>query len=52
MNLSLQAVDAAPSFFECRAIVRGQRGVPRPVDDPNSANGSGNASDIGAFEYY
>jgi hypothetical protein len=28
-----------------------QRGFPRPVDDPNSANGGGNNSDIGAFEY-
>jgi hypothetical protein len=28
-----------------------QRGAPRPVDDPNSTNGSGNASDIGAFEF-
>jgi len=27
-----------------------QRGFPRPVDDPNSFNGSGNNSDIGAFE--
>ena len=27
-----------------------QRGSFRPVDDPNSANGSGNLADIGAFE--
>ena len=27
-----------------------QRGAPRPVDDPNSANGGGNKSDVGAFE--
>jgi hypothetical protein len=27
-----------------------QRGAPRPVDDPNSASGGGNNSDIGAFE--
>ena len=28
-----------------------QRGAPRVFDDPNSANGGGNNSDIGAFEY-
>ncbi len=27
-----------------------QRGLPRPVDDPGSASGGGNNSDIGAFE--
>ena len=27
-----------------------QRGFMRPIDDPNSANGSGNLADIGAFE--
>ena len=27
-----------------------QRGVTRPIDDPNSANGTGNLADIGAFE--
>jgi hypothetical protein len=27
-----------------------QRGAPRPVDDPTSASGGGNNSDIGAFE--
>ena len=27
-----------------------QRGAPRPYDDPNSPNGSGNQSDVGAFE--
>jgi hypothetical protein len=31
--------------------VTDQRGAPRPVDDPNSINGGGNNSDIGAFEY-
>ena len=28
-----------------------QRGAPRPFDDPNSPNGSGNNNDIGAFEF-
>jgi hypothetical protein len=28
-----------------------QRGAPRVFDDPNSANGGGNNSDIGAFEF-
>ena len=28
-----------------------QRGAPRPFHDPNSPNGSGNNSDIGAFEF-
>ncbi len=28
-----------------------QRGAPRPFDDPNSHNGGGNNSDIGAFEF-
>lgn len=28
-----------------------QRGFTRPVDDPNSPNGSGNLADIGAFEF-
>jgi hypothetical protein len=27
-----------------------QRGAPRPYDDPNSPNGSGNQGDVGAFE--
>ena len=33
------------------ALTTDQRGAPRPVDDPNSDNGSGNARDIGAFEF-
>jgi hypothetical protein len=28
-----------------------QRGAPRVFDDPNSTNGGGNSSDIGAFEF-
>lgn len=28
-----------------------QRGEPRPVDDPDSEDGSGNLADIGAFEF-
>jgi predicted outer membrane repeat protein len=39
------AIDKGKSTFTID-----QRAAPRPVDDPNSANGSGNASDIGAFE--
>lgn len=31
-------------------LTQDQRGSTRPVDDPNSANGSGNLADIGAFE--
>jgi predicted outer membrane repeat protein len=40
------AIDKGKSTFTID-----QRAAPRPVDDPNSANGSGNASDIGAFEF-
>jgi hypothetical protein len=40
------AIDKGNSIFAID-----QRGAPRPVDDPNSTNGSGNASDIGAFEF-
>ncbi len=32
------------------ALTTDQRGSTRPVDDSNSANGSGNLADIGAFE--
>lgn len=33
------------------SLAKDQRGYPRPVDDPNSASGGGNNSDIGAFEF-
>ncbi len=33
------------------SLTTDQRGAPRPVDDPKSASGGGNNSDIGAFEF-
>ena len=39
------AIDAGNS-----TLTTDQRGAFRPVDDPNSANGTGNLADIGAFE--
>jgi hypothetical protein len=32
------------------ALTTDQRGLPRPVDDPNTVGGNGNQSDAGAFE--
>jgi CSLREA domain-containing protein len=39
------AIDAGNSL-----LTTDQRGSTRPVDDPNSPNGTGNLADIGAFE--
>lgn len=39
------AIDAGSS-----TLTQDQRGMPRPVNDPNSANGAGNLADIGSFE--
>jgi hypothetical protein len=33
------------------SLATDQRGFPRPIDDPASANGGGNNSDIGAYEF-
>jgi hypothetical protein len=40
------AIDKGDSIFAID-----QRGFPRPVDDPNSANATNNPTDIGAFEF-